>query len=125
MEVSNESSNQSTMPCFGKLKTIHSSPLPRLRILMQSAKDSDSDLASAIQLSPWNKKDLAVKASFSKLKRDFERAHNAYENAVQTYLSRQKAEAALLSNPIDQKTVRDRIRERRKRNVERIEVSFR
>jgi hypothetical protein len=92
---------------------------------MQSAKDSDSDLASAIQLSPWNKKDLAVKASFSKLKRDFERAHNAYENAVQTYLSRQKAEAALLSNPIDQKTVRDRIRERRKRNVERIEVSFR
>ena len=95
----------------------------RIRILLQSAKDADLDLASAIQQSPWNQKDLAVKASFSKLKRDFERAHNAYNLAVRTYLTRQKAEAALLSSPIDYKAIRDRIRERRKRCVEKVEVS--
>jgi hypothetical protein len=98
---------------------------PRIRILLQSAKDADLDLASAIRQSPWNQKDLAVKASFSKLKRDFERAHNAYDLAVRTYLTRQKAEAALLSSPIDYKAIRERIRERRKRGVEKVEVSLR
>jgi hypothetical protein len=91
---------------------------------LQSAKDADSDLALAIQQSPWNQKDLTVKASFSKLKRDFERAHSAYEDAVRTYLTKQKAEAALLSSPFDHKAIRNRIRERRKRSVEKVEVSL-
>jgi hypothetical protein len=42
-----------------------------------------------------------VKASFSKLKRDFERAHNTYQSVVANYHAKQKAEAALLSSKSD------------------------
>ena len=65
---------------------------------MKSANTAAIDLENSVEQSPWNQKDLAVKASFSKLKRDFERARKTHICSVAKYHAKQRSEAALLSS---------------------------
>lgn len=70
---------------------------------MKSTADADSQLFVEIRDSPWNKqKGLAVKASFSKLKRDFERVRGCYSETVGKYHAKQRAETSLLSSQIEE-----------------------
>ena len=96
----------------------------RTRILLQSAENADTDLEVAIKQSPWNQKDLAVKASFSKLKRDFERAHKMYSSAVTNYHRKQSAEAAVLFSRKEDRPSRDRIPDQRKQRMLADEVRY-
>lgn len=89
----------------------------RTRILLQSAANAAADLDAAIKQSPWNQKDLAIKASFSKLKRDFERAHKTYSSAVKKYHQKQSAEAALLFSKKSERPARERTNDRRKQRM--------
>lgn len=89
----------------------------RTRILLQSAENAATDLDAAIKQSPWNQKDLAVKASFSKLKRDFERAHKMYTSAVTNYHRKQNAEAALLFSRKEERPSRERIQDQGKQRT--------
>jgi hypothetical protein len=70
---------------------------------LKSAESADIDLAVKIKQSPLNTKSVTVMASFSKLKRDFERAHKTYQTTVQIYHAKQNAEAALLSSTLRDK----------------------
>ena len=89
----------------------------RTRILLQSAENAANDLDAAIKQSPWNQKDLAVKSSFSKLKRDFERTHKIYSSAVTKYHRKQSAEAALLFSSKTERPSRERIHDRQNQRM--------
>mmetsp|Transcript_24411 Transcript_24411/g.36223 ORF Transcript_24411/g.36223 Transcript_24411/m.36223 type:complete len:303 (-) Transcript_24411:227-1135(-) len=78
----------------------------RLRILVKSAQDADAAISQRVEHCTWQKCDVAVRASFSKLKRDYERAHETYEKVTEIYLLKQSAEVSMLSSK-QEETIHD------------------
>jgi len=75
----------------------------RFQILLKSVQEMDVSLAQQIEDGPWHTGDGVVKASFSKLNRDYERVHNSYKRITNGYFEKQRAEVAFLSRDHEEK----------------------
>eukprot|EP00548_Thalassiothrix_antarctica_P000910 CAMPEP_0194148352 /NCGR_PEP_ID=MMETSP0152-20130528/31827_1 /TAXON_ID=1049557 /ORGANISM="Thalassiothrix antarctica, Strain L6-D1" /LENGTH=318 /DNA_ID=CAMNT_0038849837 /DNA_START=422 /DNA_END=1378 /DNA_ORIENTATION=+ len=75
----------------------------RFQILLKSVQETDVAIAQQIENGPWLKGDGVVKASFSKLTRDYERVHNSYKTIADEYFQKQRAEISLLSRDNEEK----------------------